>query len=35
MEFTVEKFFLSIIPFWGVNKNTGERIMYNGNPEVD
>lgn len=30
-----EKFFLSIIPFWGVNKNTGERIMYNGNPEVD
>jgi hypothetical protein len=30
-----KKFFLSIIPFWGVNKSTGERIMYNGNPEVD
>lgn len=30
-----EKFFLSIIPFWGTNKNTGERIMYSGNPEND
>ena len=30
-----EKFFLSIIPFWGVNKNTGERIMHGGNPEND
>ncbi|MFA5806702.1 MAG: hypothetical protein WC879_18880 [Melioribacteraceae bacterium] len=30
-----EKFFLSIIPFWGVNKMTGERIMYSGNPEND
>ena len=29
-----EKFFLSIIPFWGTNKN-GERIMYNGHPETD
>ena len=30
-----EKFFLSIIPFWGVNKGTGERIMHSGNPEND
>ena len=30
-----EKFFLSIIPFWGTNKNTGERILCNGNPEND
>ncbi len=30
-----EKFFLSIIPFWGKNKNIGERIMYSGNPEDD
>ncbi len=29
-----DKFFLSIIPFWGVNKQ-GERIMYSGNPEND
>ncbi len=30
-----EKFFLSIIPFWGVDKNTGERILHSGNPEND
>ncbi len=30
-----EKFFLSIIPFWGVDKNTGDRIMHGGNPEHD
>ena len=29
-----EKFFLSIIPFWGVNKQ-GDRIMHSGNPESD
>ncbi len=29
-----EKFFLSIIPFWGINKK-GERVMYSGNPEID
>jgi hypothetical protein len=29
-----EKFFLSIIPFWGVNKK-GERIMHSGDPEND
>lgn len=29
-----EKFFLSIIPFWGVNKR-GERIIHSGNPEND
>lgn len=30
-----EKHFLSIIPFWGRNKITGERTMYSGNPEND
>ena len=30
-----EKFFLSIIPFWGINKITGERVLHNGNPEND
>ena len=29
-----EKFFLSIIPFWGVDKK-GERIMHSGNLEND
>lgn len=29
-----DKFFLSIIPFWGLDKR-GERIMYSGNPESD
>lgn len=29
-----EKFFFSIIPFWGSNKN-GERVMHSGNPEND
>ena len=28
------KFFLSLIPFWGVDKR-GERIMHSGNPEND
>ena len=30
-----EKFFLSIIPFWGVDKKTGNRVMHTGNPEND
>jgi len=30
-----EKFFLSIIPFWGIDKLTGCRIMHSGNPEND
>jgi hypothetical protein len=30
-----EKHFLSIIPFWGTNKTTGERIIHSGNPEHD
>lgn len=30
-----EKFFLSIIPFWRVDKKNGNRIMYTGNPEID
>ncbi len=29
-----EKFFLSIIPYWQTTES-GERIMYNGNPEID
>jgi hypothetical protein len=29
-----EKFFFSIIPFWGVNKK-GDRIMHSGDPEND
>lgn len=30
-----EKFFLSIIPFWGVNKSSGNRVLHSGNPELD
>lgn len=30
-----EKHFLSIIPFWGVNKLTGDKILHSGNPEND
>ncbi len=30
-----EKFFWSLIPFWGVDKHTGDRTMYSGNPEND
>ncbi len=30
-----EKFFLSIIPFWNINKNTGERMIHSGNLEND
>lgn len=29
-----DKFFLSIIPFWGIDKRGG-RIMHSGNPESD
>ena len=29
-----EKFFLRIIPFWGVNKK-GERVIHSGDPEND
>ncbi len=29
-----DRFFLSIIPFWGVDKH-GERIMHSGSPEND
>lgn len=28
-----EKFFWSIIPFWGINKTTKKRKMFGGNPE--
>jgi hypothetical protein len=30
-----EKFFYSIIPFWGINKETHEKVLYGGNPEQD
>jgi len=30
-----EKHFLSIIPFWGINKTTGKRLLHSGNPEND
>ena len=30
-----EKFFWSIIPFWGMNKETKKRKMHGGNPEED
>ena len=30
-----EKYFLSIIPFWGIDKNSGERLMHSGNLEND
>src|SRR3989344_1599576 len=30
-----EKFFWSLIPFWGTNKNTNERVMHSGDPEND
>ena len=30
-----EKFFWSIIPFWGINKETKKRKMHGGNPEED
>lgn len=30
-----EKHFWSVIPFWGVDKNTSRRILYSGNPEHD
>jgi hypothetical protein len=29
-----ERYFLSIIPFWGTNKH-GDRVMHSGNPEND
>jgi conjugative element/phage-associated large polyvalent protein len=29
-----ERYFLSIIPFWGTNKQ-GDRVMHSGNPEND
>ncbi|HAS80840.1 MAG: hypothetical protein UR25_C0004G0065 [Candidatus Nomurabacteria bacterium GW2011_GWE1_32_28] len=30
-----EKFFWSIIPFWGMNEETKERILHDGIPEED
>lgn len=30
-----EKYFWSVIPFWGVNKITNQRILYGGSPNVD
>jgi len=30
-----EKHFWSIIPFWGIDKNTSKRILHSGDPEHD
>ena len=30
-----QKFFWSLIPFWGMNKDTMDRILHNGIPEED
>ena len=30
-----QKFFWSLIPFWGMNKNTMSRILHDGLPEED
>ncbi|MBI4281220.1 hypothetical protein HY625_00180 [Candidatus Uhrbacteria bacterium] len=30
-----EKHFYSVIPFWGIDKNTSTRILHSGNPEHD
>lgn len=30
-----EKYFWSVIPFWGIDKETSKRILHSGNPEQD
>lgn len=30
-----EKHFWSVIPFWGIDKNTSRRVLYSGDPEHD
>lgn len=30
-----EKHFWSVIPFWGIDKEAGKRVLYSGNPETD
>lgn len=30
-----EKFFYSIIPFWGIDRHTHQKVLYGGNPEQD
>jgi len=30
-----EKHFFSVIPFWGIDKNSSTRILHSGNPEHD
>lgn len=30
-----KKIFWSIIPFWGMNKDTATRMLHEGNPEED
>ena len=30
-----EKHFWSVIPFWGIDKNTSRRVLHSGNPEHD
>ena len=30
-----QKHFWSVIPFWGIDKKTSQRVLYSGNPEND
>ena len=30
-----EKYFWSIVPFWGIDKATSRRILHSGDPESD
>jgi hypothetical protein len=30
-----QKHFWSIIPFWGIDKKTSQRVLYSGNPDKD
>lgn len=30
-----EKHFWSVIPFWGIDKETSKRLLFSGNPELD
>ena len=30
-----QKYFWSVIPFWGIDKETSKRILYSGNLEFD
>ena len=30
-----DKYFWSVIPYWGIDKNNSRRILYGGDPECD